>query len=311
MTIENRKQAGEMRRYLLGELPEAEQVALEARFFADPELLERFRETEHELVDGYVRERLPRAEREQFERSYLTMPGHQESVAFARELLRAADARPAAQPAGSLWERLAAALRAPQFALGAAAALILALLAGGAWVARERVRWEQQLAQSRAAGAAEQQRARDLEEQIARQRAQNEQLKNEEAGRIRETPRPVAEPPASQSILSFILLSPIRASGEQQTLKLPPGATQVQLQMRLERDEYRRYLVRLRPVDSSPAGGADWQSGAVKASRRANGTTLSVNVPAGRLRPADYILTLSGADGATEEIDRYFFRVRR
>src|SRR5690242_7522625 len=80
-----------MRRYLLGALTEAEQIALEQQFFADGELLDRVWATENELVDGYVRGRLPQTEREQFERHYLASPQHRERVAFAQTLLQAAE----------------------------------------------------------------------------------------------------------------------------------------------------------------------------------------------------------------------------
>ncbi|MFN0086889.1 MAG: hypothetical protein ACKVX9_15975 [Blastocatellia bacterium] len=322
MTTRADQQAGVMRRYLLGELPESEQIALEERFFADHELVERMREIEHELVDGYVRERLPRAERELFERHYLTTPDHRESVAFARELLRAADEEneePDARPAreeGSFREKVLALFRAPQFALGAAAALVVALLIGGVWLSGRRARWEQELAQSRAARDAEQQRARGLEDQLARQRAENARL-NEEFDRLRAARRLASEPSAAasprQSVFSFALVSFARGSSEQQTLELPPGATRVQLRMKIERGDHRRYQVLLHPLDRSSESGDDWRSGAVKASPRADGATLSVNVPAARLPRGDYILTLTGtgAGGAAEEINRYFFRVNR
>src|SRR5689334_20890755 len=155
MWTEPDSQSELMRRYLLGALTEAEQVVLERQFFADGEMLDRVWATENELVDGYVRGRLPHAEREQFERHYL--PQHRERVAVAKELLRAADEvmneSAAVLPASanssteSFGAKLLAALRTPRVAPGAAAVVVLALL-GGAWLVRERVHRQQQLAQS-------------------------------------------------------------------------------------------------------------------------------------------------------------------
>ncbi|HEV2668794.1 MAG TPA: hypothetical protein VG324_28005, partial [Blastocatellia bacterium] len=80
-----------MTRYLLGDLPEIEQTAVEQEYFADPEKFEEVWAAENDLVDRYVRGRLSRGERELFERNYLQSPKHRERVAVARKLLEAAD----------------------------------------------------------------------------------------------------------------------------------------------------------------------------------------------------------------------------
>src|SRR5215475_8003956 len=80
-----------MTRYLLGNLPETEQMAVEQEYFADPEKFEEVWAAENDLVDRYVRGRLPRGERELFERNYLQSPKHRDRVALARKLLEAAD----------------------------------------------------------------------------------------------------------------------------------------------------------------------------------------------------------------------------
>ena len=54
-------------RYLLGDLPDAEQLALEQAFFADGETFERVWEIENDLVDRYVRGRLSAAEKKEAE----------------------------------------------------------------------------------------------------------------------------------------------------------------------------------------------------------------------------------------------------
>src|SRR5438093_1182323 len=117
-------QEGLMRRYLLGELPEAEQATLEAQFFADAEQLEEIWALENQLVDDYVRGRLAHVERAQFEQYYLDSPRHREHVALARLLLRAADAEAVtaneSERAPSRWAQFWALLRGPQLAWGLA-----------------------------------------------------------------------------------------------------------------------------------------------------------------------------------------------
>ena len=75
-----------IRRYLLGELSEAEALSLEERYFAEPDVFEQVWAVENELVDDYVAGRLGTGERERFERAYLSSPRHRERVAVARAL---------------------------------------------------------------------------------------------------------------------------------------------------------------------------------------------------------------------------------
>ncbi len=306
-----------MRRYHLGALPEAEQVALEQQFFADGEMFDCVWAVENELVDGYVRGQLPPDERKQFEQHYLASPAHRERVAFAQTLLpmtnkaamdestTAVPARGVVEATESFWAKLLAMLRTPQFALSAA--LIVALmLIGGAW----RARWQQQLAQSQAEQTVREQRMRELENQIAQQHERNSQL-SAELERLREELRRAAEAASASSlrptIFSFLLLPSVRANSEQQTLKLPPKANQVRLQMKIERRDTRRYRASVRAVD----GGESWQATSIKAAADKDGALVSVFIPAAKLKRGDYILTLTGIDaaGTAEEIDRYFFRV--
>ena len=74
-----------MTRYLLGDLPETEQTAVEQEYFADQEKFEEVWAAENDLVDRYVRGRLSRAERELFERNYLQSPKHRERVATCQK----------------------------------------------------------------------------------------------------------------------------------------------------------------------------------------------------------------------------------
>lgn len=297
-----------MRSYLLGLLPESEQIALEQTFFADGEMLGRMQEIEFDLVDRYVRGKLPSDEREQFERHYLVSPQHLERVEFAKELLRQADAlqpnqsedQPSKQsvPFGQ-W--LLANLPPPKFAFGAAMAAIL-LLAGGIWLARQHATLQQEIARLQAERSAEQQRSGKLADQIAQQQEQNSQL-NAELERLRIESVPTTQP----TLFSFILLSGVRGDTEQQSLKIPAGTDLVRLLMKIENGNYHSYQASVRQVD----GRGTWSQPATSSKRTDGGITASVKIPANKLSSGDYILTLTGIDaaGSTEEINRYFFRV--
>jgi hypothetical protein len=54
------EQGERMTRYLLGDLPETEQTAVELEYFADPEKFEEIWSAENDLVDRYMRGGLSR-----------------------------------------------------------------------------------------------------------------------------------------------------------------------------------------------------------------------------------------------------------
>jgi anti-sigma factor RsiW len=76
-----------IRRYLLGELTEADQAALEQDLLIDNGKFDRVWALENELVDSYVRGEMSRADRERFEGHYLTSSLHRERVAIAESFL--------------------------------------------------------------------------------------------------------------------------------------------------------------------------------------------------------------------------------
>jgi hypothetical protein len=86
-------------RYLLGELAEADQVALEQELLIDRGKFDQVWAVEYELVDHYVRGEMSRAGRERFEGHYLASPLHRERVEIARSFLTNID-----QVAGELRE---------------------------------------------------------------------------------------------------------------------------------------------------------------------------------------------------------------
>jgi hypothetical protein len=292
-----------MRRYLLGELPESEQSALEEQYFSDSERLDEVWAVENQLVDDYARGRLSRKERQRFENHYLASPRHRERVEFARMLLEAADKESVGETVSSWRQRLIATFRGPQLVWGLSLAALLLAVAGGAWFLTERSRLQDQLATLRSERAATQERERELAEQIAAERRQNDQLAAElERLRERETPRP--------TIFSFLLTSGLlRGGGEPQRLTIPRGADQVELRMRLEANDYTSYQAVIRTVE----GAEVFSRQNIKPRAGRNGATIAIKAPATKLSAGDYILTLSGLTpaGAVEEVNRYFFRIGR
>jgi len=306
MTTKADSQERLTRRYLLGDLPESEQLALEEQYFSDSERLDEVWAVENQLVDDYARGRLPRKERARFESHYLASPRHRERVKFAKTLLEAADEELAGETVSSWRDRLMAALRGPQFAWTLPLAALLLIVVGGAWFLTERSRLQDQLAALRSERAVKQERERELAEQIAAERERNdqlaaelEQLRESQTAAVSETQRP--------AIFSFLLTASLmRGGGEPQRLTIPRGADQVELRMRQEANDYQTYQAVVRTVE-----GADVFSR--RNIKPRNGSTVVVKAPATKLSAGDYILTLSGLNsaGGAEEVNRYFFRVSK
>jgi len=203
-----------IRRYLLGDLPEAETVALEERYFADPEAFEQVWAVENDLVDDYVAGRLDSAEQERFESHYLSSPPHRERVAAARALRgRSSDSLTAsrAKPGSFTWWLVAA---------------VLPLLLGAMWLLTRRT----------------------AERPIVVEAPQTPTPGPSEI-RTPPSPSPALRPPV---VVAFAL-SPILVRGgkEQPKVDIPPGTDEVVLNLGGEQVAANRLTFVLRAVDGA------------------------------------------------------------
>ena len=87
-----REQENELRRYLYGQLDEADEESVELRLLTEPSFVEEFDTIVDEVTDQYVRNELRESERKGFETSYLTTSEGKQKVRFASELLNRATA---------------------------------------------------------------------------------------------------------------------------------------------------------------------------------------------------------------------------
>src|SRR5215475_15931428 len=231
-----------MTRYLLGNLPETEQMAVEQEYFADPEKFEEVWAAESDLVDHYVRGRLPRGERELFERNYLQSPKHRDRVTLARKLLEAADRqaaesgpapnRPPGRFPGRLMEVLSA-LLTPRILAPAIAFLLL--LSALSWLLLERSRMREELEKTQALLSDQQRHEREVADQLAAEREQSGKLKSK-LNRALESP--AQKPPLTPTSIISFLLTPVQTSRtEGETLQpftIPRGTHLVRLRMKIE-----------------------------------------------------------------------------
>jgi hypothetical protein len=296
--MKNERQENLVRRYLLGDVSDAEQTALEQQYFADRETFEQIWALENELVDGYVRGHLTSQERALFERNYLATPKHQQRVAVARALVQTADDTIVAEVAEkkdrviepAWWSNWLASFWVPQLAWGGIAALLLLAL-GGWWYLRSTAPTEQ---------IAQQPTSSPAPSVVA----PTPQSSAPPSTPGQASPKPV---PSVQSavapVFAVILAGGLRNTGDLQQVVIPRGTKQVRLQMKLEGDDYPTYQIKLRRL-----GGAETVSQAKPA---ADQQSVAVNLPTSQLATGDYTVTLSGVNraGEVEEVNRYYLRV--
>ena len=311
-----------IRRYLLGELAEVDQAALEQELLIDRGKFEQVWAVENELVDSYVRGEMSRADRKRFESHYLASPLHRERVAIAESFLTNIDQADGETVGVSEKQPLVPRrrkfpLRSPRPVFGPVfgMVLVMALLLtfGLVWSFIERVRLTGQIANVQKEAQTEREflkqrereqasRNQEFEKQIADVSRSNGQLKAE-LEQLRQRRQS-----AAPTILSF-LLTPAPERGE----KAPPQSTislltgKALLWMELDHNDYANYQVILQTVE----GREILRSRTSKVRFGKDRAFATLPVKAGELTKGDYILILFGqtADGKIEEIDRYFFRV--
>ncbi|MBO0857219.1 MAG: hypothetical protein J2P21_01940 [Chloracidobacterium sp.] len=289
-------------RYLLGDLTETEQMAVEQEYCADSEKFEVVWAAENDLVDRYARGRLPRGERELFERNYLLSPKHRDRVALARKLLVVADRQTAEsspafdRPRGRLIDTLSALLTARILAPTIAFLLLLSALS---WLLIERSRLNEELEKTLTLLSNQQRQEREVADQLAAEREQSGKLKSE-LDRALETI-------ARKTPLTF-LLTPAQTSrtegGTLRQITIPSEANLVRLRMKIEDNSSGEFQAAIRKV----GGQMVWTRRSIKT----RSGEITVDVPASKLPTEDYFLTLSATTPTGEtEVIKYSFRVIR
>ncbi|MGH9767287.1 MAG: hypothetical protein ACREAB_07615 [Blastocatellia bacterium] len=309
-----------IRRYLLGELSEAEQTAFEQELLADRGKFDEVWAIENSLIDSYARGEMSRADRDRFKSHYLTSALHRERVAIAELFLKDIDETVEdtvevreTEPALSWRRRFLDSLRW-QPVLGAALAMTLFLTIGAAWLFMEKTRLARQITnvqnEARTERASLKRREQELalhkqelEKEIAGERQRSERL-DAELERLRRSQQPTAP-----AFLSFLLTpAPMRDPNAPPPPTIPLDVGRARLLMQLDGGDYTSYQIRLQTVEGREILRS--QSGMVSLGK--DQTFAELTVPSGKLAKGDYILILSGqtARGTLEEVDQYFFRVQ-
>lgn len=313
-----------MTRYLLGELSDPEQSALEERYFTDPQVFNQVLKAESELVDGYVRGHLSSDVRARFEQSYMAHPARSERAKFAAALATRLDQtnqpltrREQATLPVSWWQRLLASLggQRPTLRLSMALATLLVVLGGVWFFVESRRRQQSELARTQAAHEAQQRRERELSPPPADPSKQAEELAAER-NRVEPSPEQITQPSptissAPRSVTLALTVGGVRGGDNTKipTLVISPDTTQARLQLNLKENNYPSYRASLQTI-----GGVEiFSQTGVKPGRAKTGASFVFTVPAHKLADGDYVLTLKGnnPDGEVDDLSKSLFRVQK
>jgi len=306
-------------RYLFGELPEPERAQLEAEYFADAGTFNRLERFENDLIDDYARGRLGAETRARFERAYLSNPNRRARLKFgealAARLDQAAPPSLTAVSRRSWWQEHSSwfKLETRAFAFSMALALLL-LVFGSGWLFIQARRLRAELAQRDAAQAVQEQRAAELQRQIADEQKRNEELTSElQRASNPETAPTQSSPEAVTPAFVTLLLAANGVRGAEtappRTLTIPKGIRQVHVQLVVKDHDYPSYQIVLRAI----AGPEIFKGQNLKPRINKPGAVFSLSVPASKLTAGDYMLTLRGVlqSGEFEDVSKSLFRVEK
>lgn len=295
-------------RYLLGKMSDEESRALEQRVLVSREVFDDVMAAEDDLIDEYLEGGLSPAERQDFERVYLSAPDRRARVDFARALREKIGQSIVRRPVAVL----SPPVRRPSFPGWLAAAAVL-FAAVGLYFAVDGARLRREVSRLRQVTESASRRESDAARQVTELRDRSVRLERDlqsqkdEAGRLADQMAALRQ--QGSKVVSFLLIGGlVRDGGELQTLRIPSDAALMRLGVPLTPgSSYASY----RAVVQSPEGKSFWSgTGAWPA---AGAKTVTVAVPAASLPAGDYILSLTGvlADGQREPAADFSFRVTR
>jgi len=313
-------------RYLLGELPEKQQVEIEDQAFQDQQYLQNILAVENDLIDEYVRGEIPLTKRQKFESHFLASAERRRKLEFARALAGVtseSETLPAVQifraRTTSIYRNsLLAFIRSLKPAMAfSLAAVALVVFIGAALLIRDGIRLRSQLGQLQAERQTQEARRQQLEKEMANERARNEELvrqverqQQEESARVPQREERKSVSPSTPSLVVALTLLPglSRGSNSVPSVVVSPAVRTVLLQVGVDpQDDYPHYRIEVHSQSGKQIWAQDKLSSRATRSRR----VIVLNLPATLLEGGRYELSVKGtnAAGTSEDIGYYYFEV--
>ncbi len=279
--------------YLLGNLPEPEQVRLEEKYLADPRIQERLLVVEGELVDAYLQGRLAVPERKRFEAGFLASPRGRRKLELTRSLMVLAtesqrDESPAARA------------RKPfrgfsiRWLFATAALVVVLVLAWSIWTKA----WHSPGSQHAVTKNPAQQPHTDGQISPGSGYAAHASV----------TPIPRISPlwnPQFSAVASVILRPVGRSVEQSQRVRIRRGTLLVQIRLELEVDNHANYRVDLLGAKDDKK----WSGHGLKTQTVASAQTIVLKLPASLFDNGEYTLVVSPEENSASPIAEYPFFV--
>lgn len=307
-------------RYLLGELSEHEQAAVEERFITDSEIYTLLREVESDLIADYVRKRLEPRERERFERHYMTTPDIRLRVQVADVFLSRIDQEVIKRPTRlSVYEMLSSERASTtnqsySWTLGLmGATAVLSIILGGGWL----VNGSRQLRiEANATRMDSMRREMELLKEIDNAKQRNVELSQEiDKLRIRlQQPQTTKSPMAATLpvTVKHVMVDGTLRGGDGRIsppLVILPQTDKVQLIYKMEDSGYPSYRAEIQSSD----GEKIWRNESISPKLNHSVATFTITLSASELTTGAYTLTLSGVNetGDVDHLSQPTFQVEK
>jgi hypothetical protein len=316
-------------RYLLGNLPEEQQLRVEREFLSDDQSHERLLALENELFYDYAQNKLSPGEREQFEKRFLSSERNRKRAIIASALAqKMSEAAPveateneiADREPQQFWQSVKLFFRAQSGAMKVSLAALAMVSLASIWLVVGVVRLRNEYNQFRAQRGVQEDQ---LREQAQQERARAEELSHNLERKIDENAmlrqelsktQAQSRGQAQNQSVVWLALAPsiVRDQGTgMKKLYIPAGARLLKLRLKLKgEEEYKTYQVML----STAEGAERWSRDKLQTQRTGSARSIVLTLPAGILAEGDYELSLKGhaSDGTLEETgDYYYLSVRR
>lgn len=315
-----------LRRFLLGDIAEAEREAIERQCLAEHSLIfDQLVALEDELRFDYLQGRLSPADHARFERRYAATPEGRSKLAYAQAVMLSADAAPVSpspRAQAKTWGSLVvlAGLGAAVVALAVVAGLqfsaarqlredLAQAQAGSSIDSEALVNLQAEVTRTQAALTKAQTAATAASEELAKEQARRQDVELQLASFKRPLTTPVATPtPAPMAAaVAALTLKPGLLSASQDIARIDNQIVAKGLQLSLTlpggSGNYPMYAAALLSAEGRPI----W----TQAHLTRSGRIVSFMIPAGRLKRADYQVLLRGImnDGRPEDLAGYAFKV--
>jgi len=284
----------QLTRYLLGEMSEAEQMQIEARYFADPQMFAELCSWRDHLIDSYVAGEVSPSLRARFEAGIEKSWAMNERIRFAETLQEAVDAR----GTSPVSRRHPAPGSVPAFIASHRVTILagaLLMILGAVWIVI-RIRHQQAAANN---------------EEDSSQTSSPAPLSSDR-GASRSPELAQTSPPLTSKPVLLVTLSPnVARSASDATREIPVPQDTVIVHLLLTVD--RPQSVDYHGVLTTLEGIKVLESGQLKAHENGAGRAVELFVPANLLPDGDYVVRLNSvaADQKSAGAEDYYFRVRK